>query len=191
VVEFVRLSRGEAKAFLLRFVSETPERLEQLRELVTVAGGPEADALDLTPASLDPLWRWAAPQLSWRDGYVPPPPGEPGTRVALDGIEPEDLLPSWFDPHVPGWARWSATSLWLIDGIARYLGETLVAQVPRARWAVGHSRTRGYMYQNHPVVTGLPLDEAQPMASVAIIASRVLLPTPGPRTPRDLYDAWT
>lgn len=191
MVRFVELSRSEAKAFLDRFLGETPDRLAWLRELAATSGGPAADRLDLTPASLDPLWAWAAPRLSWRDGYTPPAPGEPGGRVPLDVLEPEDQLPTWFDPVVPGWARWSADSLWLIDGLARYLGETLVVQIPTARWVAGHARTKGYIYQNHPVVTGLPSDDSEPMASVAIVASRVLLPTPGPSTLRDLYDAWT
>ena len=82
-------------------------------------------------------------------------------------------------------------SLWLMDGLARYLGETLVTQVPGAKWVAAHSRTKGSVYQNHPDVTGLPTDDSEPMASVSIIASRVLLPTPGPRTLTDLYDAWT
>lgn len=190
MVRFVELSRSEAKSFLDRFQDETPERLAALRDLTSSTGGPHADQLDLTPASLEPLWSWAAPRLSWREGFTPPPLGEPGGRVSPEELEPEDQLPGWFDPIVPGWARWSAGSLWLVDGLARYLGETLVTQVG-ARWAAGHARTRGYVYQNHPVVTGLRTDAVQPMASVAIIAGRVLQPTPGPRTLRDLYTAWT
>ena len=49
-------------------------------------------------------------------------------------------------------------SLRLIDGLARHLGETRVTQVPGAKWVAAHSRTKGYQYQNHPVVTGLPTD---------------------------------
>jgi hypothetical protein len=173
------------------FISEMPQQLNRLRELCATTGGPRPEQLDLTAPSLGPLWAWAAPRLSWRAGYTPPAPGEPGGRVSPDTLEPDDQLPSWFDPIVPGWARWSASSLWLIDGLARYLGETLITEVPKSRWAAGHSRTKGYMYQNHPVVTGLPADDSEPMDSVAIIASRVLLPTPGPGSLRDLYDAWT
>lgn len=191
VVRFVEMSRPEAEAFLDRFLSETPQQLERLRRLATTTGGPRPEALDLSPGSLTPLWTWAAPRLAFRSGYTPPPLGEPGGRVPLDALEPEGQLPSWFDPVVPGWARWSADSLWLIDGLARYLGETLVTHVPRARWAAGHARTKGYVYQHQPVVTGLPTDDSQPMASVTIIAARVLLPSPGPTTLRDLYDAWT
>ena len=191
MVRYMGLSRSEAKSFLARFLGETPQSLARLLELAATTGGPRSKELDLTAASLDPLWTWAAPRLSWREGYSPPAPGEAGGRVALNALEPEDLLPSWFDPVVPGWARWSAGSLWMIDGLARYLGETLVAEVPKAKWVAGHARPKGYVYQNHPVLTGLPSDDSEPMASVAIIASRVLLPTSGPRTLRDLFDAWT
>lgn len=191
MVRFIELSRPEARAFLDRFTSETPQHLDRLRERAGATGGPPPEQLDLTASSLNRLWTWAAPRFSWRDGYTPPAPGEPGGRVSLDALEPEDQLPSWFDPLVPGWARWSADSLWLIDGLGRYLGQTLVEEIPGAKWVAGHSRTKGYLYQNHPVITGLPADDSQPMASVAIIASRVLLPTPGPSTLRDLYDAWT
>ncbi|MFC3689271.1 hypothetical protein [Aquipuribacter hungaricus] len=191
MVRFVALSRPEAAAYLERFLGETPQALARTVELAASLDGPRPGIFDLSAASLDPLWGWAAPLLSWRDGYTPPAPGEPGGRVPLDVLEPEDELPSWFDPVVPGWARWSAESLSLIDGLARYLGETLVREVPTARWVAGHARARGYMYQNHPVVTGLPVDDSEPMASVAVIASRVLLPTPGPRTLGDLFHTWT
>jgi hypothetical protein len=191
MVKFVEMSRAEGKAFLDRFLRETPEQLERLRELAAATGGPRPEELDLTPASLTPLWTWAMPRLRWRSGYTPPPLGEPGGRVPPEALEPEDQLPSWFDAGIPGWARWSADSLWLIDGLARYLGETLIAHVPRAKWVAGHARTKGYMYQNHPVVTGLPTDDSEPMDSVGVIAARELLQLPGPNTLRDTYDAWT
>ena len=191
MVRFVDMSRAQARTFLDGFRGELTPRLAALRSEAAASGGPSPRELDLTPASLGPLWAWAAPRLSWREGYEPPPPGQPGGRVALTDLEPPEQLPSWFDPIVPGWARWAPASLWLIDGLARYLGETLVVHVPGARWAAGHARARGYVYENHPVVTGLAVDDSEPMGSVAIIAARVLLPTPGPATLHDLYTAWT
>ena len=127
MVRFVELSRPEAKAFLDRFQRQAPQQL------------------DLTSSSLSPLWTWATPRLSWRSGYAPPTPGEPDGRLPLDVLELEDQLPSWFDPVVPGWARWSVDSLWLMDGPARYLGQRLVTQVPGAKWMAAHSRTKDYV----------------------------------------------
>lgn len=190
MVRFVEMSRPEARAFLERFLAETPGRLQALREQCSSTGGPSAQSLDLTPDSLDPLWSWAAPRLAWRDGYQSPPPGEPGGRVPLDQLEPEDQLPSWFDPVVSGWARWSAESLWLLDGLARYLGETVLASVPGARWTAGHARRRGYAYENHPVLTGLPAEDIAPVWSTAIVAARALQPGPGPASLKALHDVW-
>jgi hypothetical protein len=88
--------------------------------------------LDMTPGSLEPLWSWAQPRLSWREGYQPPPRGLPGPRVPLEDLEPIEELPAWFVPDL--WSDFSASSLWLIDGLARYLGECLLDHVPGARW---------------------------------------------------------
>jgi hypothetical protein len=57
---------------------------------------------------------------------------------------------------------------------------------------VGKSRRKGYFFQNHPVIVGLPVgDPVEPMWSVSILAGRALQPSPGPSTLMDLYTVWT
>lgn len=191
MVSFLTMGALEAKAFLASFLETTPQRLKELRQQSSTQGGPPPEVLDLTPASLEPLWSWAHPRLSWREGYQPRPWGQSGPRVPVEGMEPLGELPAWFDPALSRWSAFSASSLWLIDGLARYLGQCLLEHVPGARWEVGKAR-KGYVYQNHPVIVGLPLsDPAQPMWSVSIIAGRALQPSPGPSTLMDLYTVWT
>lgn len=197
MVTFHELTRREAADFLERFQSETPQRLTDLRQLVSATGGPPEPALDLSPRSLEPLWDWALPRLDWREGWTPPRGDEPPRRVGPDELEPPGTLPSWFDPCVPGWAAFSAPTLWLVDGMARYLGECLVREVRRARWGVGRSLRRGYVHRNHPVVQRLPVgDECEPMALVANTARRALTPSvrpayAGPVALVDVYRVWT
>lgn len=196
MVAYRQLTARQAQEQLRLFCAETPQRLDELREVVGSTGGPAASALDLSPGSLGPLWEWARPRLAWREGWQPPVGAEPPRRIAPEELEPAEVLPSWFDPAVPGWATFSAPTLWLVDGIARYLGECLIAEVPRARWGVGRSLRRSYVYRNHPVVQRLPIGECQPMVLVANTARRALTPSTGPAYTGpiallDVYRVWT
>jgi hypothetical protein len=80
--------------------------------------------------------------------------------------------------------------LWLIDGLARYLGEVVRTSAPSVRWGAGHARRKGYAYENHPVLTGLPAEDVAPVWSTVIVAGRVLLPSQGPASLRALHDVW-
>ena len=136
MVEYVSMTPAQARALLGTFVENTPRRIAGLREHCATSGGPAADELDLGPDSLDALWEWAVPRLSWRDGYVPPPLDAPGPRHPAGPLEPEDELPEWFDPRVlDGW-RLSASTVWLVDGLARYLAECTVLPAGRETVAV-------------------------------------------------------
>ena len=81
MVRFVDMSRAQAQTFLDGFRGELTPRVAALRSEAAASGGPSPRELDLTPASLGPLWAWAAPRLSWREGYEPPP-GEPPVHAA-------------------------------------------------------------------------------------------------------------
>ncbi|NMR20486.1 hypothetical protein [Cellulomonas fimi] len=183
------MSAAEAKQFLQLFLANTPGRLEELGRRVVADGAAREEQLDLGPDALDLVWEWARPQLAWREGYVPPPLGQPGPRGPVGDLEPPDQLPEWFDPPVYDWWQFSASTLWLIDGLARYLGESLLEAVPGSRWTVGRSRTKGYVYQNHPVIAGLPLgDDLEPMTVVTVLLSKALRGEPWPL--RRMYDTW-
>ena len=189
MVSFVTMTPPEAKAFLAAFLDQTPQRLADLSEQCALQGGPPPHVLDLSPASLAPLWEWAEPRMSWREGYQPPPLGSSAPRIPREDIEPLDALPDWYDYDRGDWV-FSASTLRLIDGLARYLGECFLHDIPGTRWKVGKNRHKGYVYQNQPVITGLP-DDRQPMAGVSITASRALQSAPGSNTLFYLYTVWT
>lgn len=186
MVTFHTMTTQEAKAFLATFIDGTPERIDELRTQCATSGGPTPDVLDLSPESLDPLWEWARRRLSWREGYVPPLHGRPGPTEPPGELETLDQLPEWFNPLLGDW-RFSAPTLWLIDGMARYLGETLISNVAGARWTVGNAWTKAYVYRNRPVVSGLPGPEVEPMCRVTVVVGRALRPDRPASTLRDIY----
>jgi len=113
-------------------------------------------------------------------------------QISAQDLEPAGQLPSWF-AFPGGDASFSAETLWLLDGLGRYFGQTLVANVPGAKWVAGHNRHRGYMYENHPVVR-IGSMEWEPIQSAAIVLGRALAPWssgPGPASLADLYTVWT
>lgn len=130
--------------------------------------------------------------IAWRAGYAPPSPGQPGPRISVDQLQPPAELPTWFHhPSGVGYARFSAETLWLIDGAGRYLGETVV-RTGHGKWATGRSRAKGYIFQNQPVITLPGAPPVSPFQTAAILASRALDTGAyaGPRTLADVYRTW-
>lgn len=57
---------------------------------------------------------------------------------------------------------------------------------------MGNSQTKGYMYQNQPVITGVMDGPLGPIQATAVLVSRHLSgPSSAvPATLRELYDTW-
>lgn len=171
----VSMTRAEARAYLAQFLAEMPTCFERLKQQCADTGGPQESELDFTPESLEGLWDWAAPRFRWRETYTPPAsPGELRRQFDPDDLEPPEELPSWFHhPSGHGLAEFSAETLWLIDSVGRYLGQTVVDSVPNTRWTLGASRPKGNMLANQPVLGGLSY-EVSPLITCVVLTSQTL-----------------
>ncbi len=182
---FVAMTRSNAKAFFDVFLSEMEPALSRFASTI---------GCELTYAadSLEQVWEAVVPKLAWRSGYTPPDVGQPGPRIAPEQLEPPQDLPSWFHhPSAAGYARFSAETLWLIDGAARYFGETFIRNVG-GRWASGDAETEGYMFQNQPVIARITAEPVSPIQTCAVLVARALKPSAqqGPHILADVYDHW-
>jgi hypothetical protein len=187
---FEELSDKEAQAYFDKFIGAMPSQLDRLRQMSESTGGPTAKDLDLSINSLQPIWEWAAGRVAWRPGYVGAPAGEPQPLVDLATVEPAQDLPEWFSDWPQLWAQFSAPTLWLIDGFGRYLGETLVASFPGAKWKIGKSHVKGFVFQNHPVVSKVPLvGDVEPIRSTFSFV-RQQLDGRSYATPYELLSRW-
>ena len=66
--------------------------------------------------------------------------------------EPVGVLPTW-SRHSPQEPTLSDVTILLVDSLISYFGEVVLAEVPRARWRLGHdARHRNYQFQNEPVL---------------------------------------
>lgn len=183
---FTAMDTTDADEYLHRFLDEQADALQRYSASVSIP-------LEYTPDSLDAVWDATLPHLDWRHGYVPPALGQPGPAINSDQLEPAEALPSWFHhPSGAGYARFSASTLWLIDGAGRYFGEFLVRTMS-AKWASGRSQVKNYLYRNQPVVTGVGLVPISPFQTCAVLSSRALRAGPerGPRTLRDVWGQLT
>lgn len=179
---FVSMTRAEAGRYLDRFLEQMTTCLDRFRQTVDCE-------LDFSPESLDNIWREIVPALAWRSGFAPSTNTLPTDHTDLGWLgDPRDL-PSWFHhPSGAGYDRFSPETLWLIDGASRYLGATIIENLG-GHWATGDSRTSGYMFQNQPVIAGIPNTPVSPMQMCAVIVSKTLKgnQAAGPKTLADLY----
>jgi hypothetical protein len=189
---FVTMTKPEARAYLERFLSDMPSCIDRLAAQSASTGGPDQSQLDCTAESLDALYSWAAPRFAWRAGYQPPAfRGDFRPQFTPDDLEEPEDLPSWFHhPSGVGLADFSTETLWLIDGLARYLGETVINCIPGTRWASGATRPKGNMVANHPILTGLS-DEESPIFACTGLASRMLTPwLDSSHRLRSIFESW-
>jgi hypothetical protein len=182
---FRTMTRADAKEFLDLF-------LDQMQAALGSFASATGCELTYSPDSLEDVWSAIVPKLAWRSGYTPPGIGQPGPRITPEQVEPPQDLPAWFHhPSGVGYARFSAETLWLIDGAARYLGDVAIRTVG-GHWASGNSPDDRYIFQNQPVVAGLRRDPLSPIQTCAALAARALqkLTEAGPRTLADVYGTW-
>lgn len=182
--DFSTMTGRDAAAFLERFLADRRTCLERFASTICLP-------LTFDKDSLDPIWEAVRTRVSWRSGYEPPPLGKPGPRIVLEQLESPDELPTWFHhPSGAGYARFSANTLWLLDGLGRYFGEVLV-QTAGGKWVAGSSPTKGYVFQNQPVITGAGKIPVNPMQMCSVLASRELRQgnERGPRTLEEAYES--
>ena len=183
---FVSMTEPEARAYLDRFLAEMGPSLVQFATSIS-------SELTHSKDSLEQVWDEVRPKLAWRQGYLPPRLGQPGPQILAGQLESPQDLPSWFHhPSGAGYARFSAETLWLIDGTGRYLGETLIRNVGGA-WNSGAARTEGYMFQNQPVIAGITPEPASPIQACAVLVARALRASSeqGPQSLIDVYENWS
>jgi hypothetical protein len=128
----------EARKHYEWFVSGIPERLDQLRSVVSSSDPMAAKLLDLTPGSLRPLGQWMERTVEIR-------PGEARSGDSPVGF-PEGLPVGLSDVFTT-----ESLSLCIDCGI--YLGEVLCARFARVRWVLCEE-PRGDVSFHEPVLRG-------------------------------------
>lgn len=159
--DFSALSAGEAEAYLGDRLETAPERLAALRREVAATGGPAEEELDASPESLVPLWEWF---LRREEGRGSEARGGP--------------LPDWYEPDPPELAgeRLSSATLHDLDGIATYLPEVFLRELPESEWLVGDApKAARYVAQGKPVLRLPRGDELDPIGVAYTLGVRVAL----------------
>lgn len=141
------------------WIADGPARLARLHE--QVGDGLPPPGLDLTDASLVPMWASARRQFHRRA------PGAPVDPAVLPGwcTDPRAWRPEWWDDR----------TVWLADALMGYLAETLLHHTPGARWGVAHDERdpQAYVHEGQPVLLGLAQPDVHLWTGMAIAAGRV------------------
>lgn len=186
---FHALSRREAQSYLDQFLAEMPGSAARLAVTLGEQATDPALVHDFDPSSLNKVWDAIAPLVAWQDLYQPASPPERLSPVApVDGLGDPNALPSWFTSSTGyGLEHFSPRTLWIIDGVARHLGNVL-AHTDGWVWKVGRGRS-GYVFKNQPVIVG-PLNEHSPVMSMAVIMGRHLKGSEGSEPLLETYENW-
>lgn len=183
---FASMTDPDARAFLGLFLTEMSPAISRFATSLGVE-------LTYSSDSLVQVWAAMRPKFSWRQGYAPPPIGQPGPRLLAAQLEPPEDLPSWFHhPSGVGYARFDSETLWLIDGAGRYLGETLIRNVGGC-WTSGSTQLEGHMFRNQPVISGIAPRDVSPFQTCAVLVARALTAgvEHGPHSLLDVYTTWS
>lgn len=155
---FQKLSREDAKGYLTRFVAELPASSERLAGMLASAGANSGLAHQTRPEALDMVWEVAISHwpMRWQDDYVHPQTTADPTihKGTLGALGPRHLLPSWFIGDRIHALRFHQDTLWVIDVLARFLGQTLIEWKPSLAWAPGPARPANNIDRGYPVVAG-------------------------------------
>lgn len=149
-------NKPEVTAYFDLWVKGGDSIIERFRTELSSGGGPY-EALDGTPAGLEPLMEWVVNQVEF-----------------VAAVDEHAELPAWYvagpatDPSV---GEMSPDSAHLVDGLCRYYAEVLIRNLPGVRWEIGDEprRRKQYVDQNWPLVVG-PLIAINPVRVAAIVA---------------------
>jgi len=176
--DFSLLSADEAEAYLRQRLASAPERLAAFRLEVAETGGPAEEELDASRESLVPLWEWFVRRESGRSD-----------------AERGGPLPDWYEPDPPEVAgeRLSPATLRDLDGIATYLPEVFLRELPESEWIVGDAPPAArYVAQGKPVLRLPHGEELDPVKVAYALGVRVALYAEGsePDALLAAYRAW-
>jgi len=135
VTNYWSLSDAEAAAALQEFLDERGPALERFRQALEADGQDLDVVLDDTVKSLRPLWSWVMSVVIERETE----------EMAVEA-------PSWLRYCVGSKPTLSRESVVIVDGLISYVCRVVERSAPHARWRVGQSPTKSWVWQNHPVL---------------------------------------
>jgi hypothetical protein len=138
VTNYWSLSDAEAAAALQEFLDERGPALERFRQALEADGQDLDVVLDDTVKSLRPLWSWVMSVVTERETEA----------MELAAVE----APSWLRYCVGNKPTLSRESVVIVDGLVSYVCRVVERSAPHARWRVGKSPTKSWVWENHPVL---------------------------------------
>lgn len=188
---FNQLSRADAKAYLNQFVAELPESRARLADMLTAAGKDPALASSPSPGSLEPIWEAAVGSwhLGWQEGHDHATDPFSRRDPPLGALGPLEGLPSWFGHDRLHYAVFAPATLWVIDVLARHLGEVIAATYAHLTWRLGPARPANNVDRNMLVV-GTSRGWVEPRRLTRVLVWREIEGRSDSTVPRTLLDVY-
>lgn len=167
---------SEGRSYFTWFLSEVPQRLAQLANVVSSSTPDLAGVLRLSPESLVPLGTWfcsVVTACTKGEDQVTRELSAMSERARRMGVE--------------DWAL-TTESLSIAVDLGIYLGEVFIKQDPRLRWELCTRPKRDVSY-NQPVLEGGKM-RLDPIQLVVVLAYGIARGNRGPNDLADLYHGW-
>lgn len=192
---FHDLSKPQAEAYLQKFLAELPGSQTRLASMLTRTGTDPALAHAATPDTLHPLWEVTVAHwpLGWQEGYDYAKDPWSRNDPTFDALGPLEELPSWFSHDRIHYSVFAPSTLWVIDLLARHLGQVVVSNSPALDWRTGPRRPANNIDRNMPVA-GTAKGWIEPRRLVRVLIRRQIeghFDRNAPSTLRDLYERIT
>lgn len=193
---FYDMTRAQRRAYLAQFLLEMPASAERLARVLEQVDADPGLARQTSPDSLGPIWAaiLGSVPLTWSADYIPrvPPEWKPVRKATLEAWGDLTQLPSWAPRERLHYLYFSPDTLWIIDMLARHMGQVFLANWPGLGWMAGPANPSSNLDRNQPVI-GRRTTWFNPIRPVSILVARQISGEPivdQPADLRELYERW-
>lgn len=174
-LKFREMPKKELERYFQWFMEVTPQRVNELAEVVSQTPGFEVWQPDHSPASLDKLGDWFAGQVETRSR----------TKEEVQAIEIRLVFPM----EIPGEELTNRTFSLAMD-IGMYLSQVLLKKYPSLKWEqpFGNKKFADY---GQPLLTGFGPVSLNPVRIAVTLAYGLASKNKSGKRLRELYDYWS
>lgn len=179
IKEFEVMTKKEAQQHFDWFVSQIPDRLNQLKALYAWSNENDALPLNGSPESLTALWEWFIPMVE-----IEPKSSE---EIAKELAQ----LPEWVhEEYLENPYEFTLATHSMVIDIGIYFGEVFIKEFPELEWGFV-SKPKSLVHVNRPIIMLKDSSfEFEPRQLIYTLTLEILKKETKKEALRELYEVW-